>query len=43
MIKNKRIHLRVSEATYMEMFDNAINKGMSVSEYIRYSTTSTTK
>jgi len=43
MIKNRRVHLRVSEATYIEMLDRAINKGMSVSEYIRYSTTSTTK
>ena len=39
MIKNKRIHLRVSEATYTEMLDRAIDEGMTLSEYIRYSTT----
>ena len=43
MIKSKRIELRVSEATYIEMLDRAIDKGMNVSEYIRYSTTSATK
>ncbi|MGY8866644.1 MAG: plasmid mobilization protein [Methylophagaceae bacterium] len=41
MIKNKRIHLRVSEATYIDILDRAIDKGMSISEYIRYTSTST--
>ena len=42
MIKSKRIELRVSETTYMEMLDKSIEKGMSMSEYIRYASTSTT-
>tara|TARA_B110000858_G_scaffold95349_1_gene109834 strand:+ start:2405 stop:2533 length:129 start_codon:yes stop_codon:yes gene_type:complete len=41
MIKNKRIELRVSEATYIDILDRAIDKGMSISEYIRYTSTST--
>ena len=41
MIKNKRIELRVSEATYIDILDRAIDKGMSISEYIRYASTST--
>jgi hypothetical protein len=32
MIKNKRIELRVSEATYIDILDRAIDKGMSISE-----------
>ena len=39
MIKNKRIELRVSDGTYIEMLARAIEKGMTLSEYIRYSTT----
>ncbi|MGY8866642.1 MAG: hypothetical protein ACKVJK_13600 [Methylophagaceae bacterium] len=42
MIKSKRIELRVSETTYMEMLDKSIKKGMSMSEYIRYTSTSAT-
>ena len=30
MIKNKRIELRVSEATYIDILDRAIDKGMSM-------------
>ena len=40
MVKTKRIELRVSEATYIEMLDKAIERGMSMSEYIRYTSTS---
>ena len=39
MIKSKRLNLRVSEATYTEMLARAIDEGMTLSEYIRYSTT----
>lgn len=41
MKKTKRIELRVTETTYMEMLDKAVEKGMSMSEYIRYTSTST--
>lgn len=42
MIKSKRLNLRVSEATYIDILDRAIDKGMSISEYIRYTSTSAT-
>jgi len=40
MKKTKRIELRVTETTYIEMLDKAIEKGMSMSEYIRYTSPS---
>ena len=40
MKKTKKIELRVTETTYIEMLDKAIEKEMSMSEYIRYTSTS---
>ena len=40
MKKTKRIELRVTETTYIEMLDTAIEKGMSMSEYMRFTSAS---